>query len=333
MRPFFYGDKLTPCNDGNVSSVVNFFDLYNGAMNSDRKSSLLIISATFLWALDLLVRYPVTLKMSFLTIVFLESLIGLIVVSPWLNIREIRKLTGKDWLITVFIGGMGMTVAGYLQSVCIQKATPGLFSFFQIFQPIFVIYAAHLFLKEKIDNMYLLWGTWVILSAVLMFSVDLELMLSAEIVLTDMLIALCTMLIWGTCTILAKKFLRFHSFKVLVALRWVFAFIFSTAILLIEGESVSFSALSDLGNLSRLVFMGAVAGIGSMSLYYKGLSDMEAGKVSFIEISYSAFGMVLSALYTFEGLSLIQVSGAISFFAFVILFLSKQESVPSVRTR
>jgi hypothetical protein len=84
------------------------------------------------------------------------------------------------------------------------------------------------FLKEKVDNMYVYWGIWVILSAILMFSVDLEIMFrSAEFIPGDILSAFGTMLIWGVCTILSKKFLIKNSALTLVGLRWFFGFLFS----------------------------------------------------------------------------------------------------------
>jgi drug/metabolite transporter (DMT)-like permease len=306
-------------------------------MNLERRSSILILCACLLWAVDLLVRYPITLKMSFVSIVFLESMIGLIFVIPFMikNFSELKQLQKRDWLIAAFIGGIGMTVAGYLQTVCIQKATPGLFSFFQIFQPLFVIYLAHIFLKEKVDNMYVYWGIWVVLSAILMFSVDLEIMFgSAEFILSDILIALGTMLIWGLCTILSKKFLMKNSAMTLVGLRWFFAFIVSSIFLVMKKESIDTEVLFQSDILPRFLFIGVIAGLFSMNLYYSGLKNMSPGKVSFMEISYSAFGMIFSAIYTFEGLTFFQLLGASSFFAFIILFLSRQDSgIAAVRAR
>ena len=305
-------------------------------MNLERKSSLYILGACLLWAMDLVIRYPVTLKMNYVSIVFVESLVGLLFISPWLlkNFSELKKLSLFNWLIALFIGGIGMSVAGYLQTACIQKATPGLFSFFQIFQPLFVIYLAYVVLKEKVDNMYVYWGIWVVLSAILMFSVDLELMLSSEIVISDSLIALLTMLIWGTCTILAKKFLKSHSPVLLVGLRWFFAFLFSGAILLLEKETIQTEIVFQSDVIARFLFIGVVAGVFSMYLYYSGMKNLEAGKISFMEISYSAFGMIFSAIYTFESLTFFQLLGAASFFAFIVLFISRQESVtPAVRAR
>lgn len=305
-------------------------------MTIERRSSLFILFACLLWAIDLLVRYPISLQMSFVSIVFIESLIGLLFIFPVLFRKrdELKSLTLKEWLIAAFIGGLGMSVAGYLQTACIQKATPGLFSFFQIFQPLFVIYIAHLFLKEKVDNMYVYWGIWVVLSAILIFSVDLEIMFSSEVVFLDMIIALSTMLIWGFCTILAKKFLKNRSALTLVGLRWFFAFIVSSVILSAEKETIPFEILlqNDIG--ARFLFISVIAGLFSMRLYYSGLKNISAGNVSFIEISYAAFGMIFSAMYTFEGLTFFQLIGAASFFAFIVLFLSREASTyPAVRAR
>lgn len=163
---------------------------------------------------------------------------------------------------------------------------------------------AHLLLKEKVDNLYVHWGIWIILSAFLMFSVDLQLMMSSEVILSDILIAMFTMIIWGTCTILGKIFLKCHSVGLLVSLRWTFAFLVSSVIFVFENERLPFGLLSDPEIVVRFLFMGGVAGILSMYLYYKGLQVIEAARVSFIEISYSAFGMIFSALYTFETISL-----------------------------
>jgi drug/metabolite transporter (DMT)-like permease len=291
-----------------------------------RNTSLLIICACLLWAIDLLVRYPVTLKLSFELIVLAETFVGLIFTVPYLikNFRVLKYLSGPEWAIAVFVGGVGMSLAGYLQTACIQKATPGLFSFFQVFQPIFVLYLSHKVLKEKMENIYVSWGIWIILSALLMFSVDLDLMLSSEIVFTDILIALTTMLIWGMSTILAKIFLRRHSPAILVSLRCLFAFLFSITLFSFEDTPFTLGALLSDDFPSRFFFMGGVAGTASMFIYYQGLKSMEVGKVSFVEVSYAAFGIIFSAIYTFEGLTVLQLLGGASYFAFLLLFLSRQ---------
>lgn len=313
--------------------------IYILPMNLERKSSLLIILACLLWALDLLVRYPLSLKMGYVSIVFLESLTGLLFVTPWIvtkGRKELAQYSKQDWLLGVFIGGIGLSIGGYLQTVSVLKSTPGTFSFFQIWQPIFVIFAARKFLNERVDNMYIYWGIWVVLSAFLLFSSDLELMFATqEFVLTDILIALGCMLIWGTCTIVAKKLLMKHSPFSLVTVRWVFAFIFSSAILVMEGESIAWDVLLQSEVVLRFLFIVGIAGVGSMYFYYSGLKNIYAGKSSFLELAFPALSMIFSAIYTFEGLTFLQTLGVISFFAFIFLMLSRQESspTPAVRAR
>jgi len=307
--------------------------IYKLPMTPIVRFSLFVVAACFFWAVDLIVRYPLTLKLNFVHIVFLESLVGLLVLSPWFikkGFSELKSLTRTDWLLGVYIGGIAMTVGGYLFNVSIQKATPGTFSFFQVFQPLFVVYAAWIFLKERIDNLYFFWGVWVTLSAVLMYSQDLELMFSNPELGAhpkDIMIALGAMLLWGLSTIAAKKLLLTHNPLTVVSLRWFFAFIFSVVFMIFEGQSMDFNVVLAPDFLLRIFFISAIAGIFSMLLYYKGLQNLPAGKVSFLELSYPALGMLFSSLYTFEGLGLLQTLGALSLSGFIIMMILRNENV------
>lgn len=300
-------------------------------MTIEKRSTLLILAACLLWALDILVRYPISLKLSFVHIVFLESFLGVIFVLPWLmkgGWRELKRFTYADWLLAIYLGGFGTTIGNFLSTASILQASPGTFSMLQIFQPFFVVYAAHVFLKEKIDNLYFYWGLWVILSAVLMYSQDLELLLSNDVTVSGgaLLIGLATMLIWGLCTIAGKKLLTTSSPMSLVAVRWVFGFLFSIPFVLTSNETLSMDVLLSGDLALRFAFISGVVGIGSMYLYYRGMKELTAAKVSFLELCYPAFGIMFSALYTFEKVSFLQAIGVASFFAFVMLILARKEA-------
>ncbi|HXH76233.1 MAG TPA: DMT family transporter [Bacteriovoracaceae bacterium] len=306
-------------------------------MNNEKRSSLLILAACFLWALDILVRYPITLQVNFIHIVFIESLLGLLFVTPWLikhGRHELKSFSMKDWLLAIFLGGFGMTVAGFLSTESILEASPGTFSFFQIFQPLFVVYAAHVFLKEKIDTLYFYWGLWVVLSAMLMYSQDLEMLMGNDISIVPgaMLIAFATMLIWGLCTIAGKKLLISHRPFTLVAVRWLFAFIFSLGFISFDKTPIPWDQMMNWDLIWRFGFISAVAGTASMYLYFTGMRDLPAAKVSFLELCYPALGIMFSALYTYEKVSFLQAIGVVSFFAFVLLILGRKES-PGELTR
>lgn len=300
-------------------------------MKNSKRSSLLILAACFLWALDILVRYPLTLKISFVHIVFIESFLGLFLVLPWLvseGLASLQKMHRTDWLLAMFLGGFGMTVAGFLSTESILRASPGTFSFLQIFQPLFVVYAAHVFLKEKISSRYFYWGIWVILSAVLMYSQDLGLLLTSDMTMVPgaMLIGLATMLIWGLCTIAGKKLLQNHTPLTVVVVRWIFAFIFSAGFLVLDKNPVEIGPLMDLDVIWRFVFIGLISGTASMYLYYQGMKELPAAKISFLELCYPALGMTFSALYTYDKMTLLQAIGLASFFAFILLMIGRKEA-------
>ena len=299
-------------------------------MNFENRNFLFVLFACLLWGIDLFVRYPITLKMGFESIVFFESFIGFLFILPWIissGHKELRKFKFWDWCLGIFIGGIGLTVAGYLTTLNIHKGTPGTFAFFQIFQPFFVMYAARIFLKESGDKMYFFWGVWIVFSGVMMFSQDLGLLFKTQdMIISDILIALLTMLIWGLCTIAAKLMLHTHSPMSLLAVRWGASCIFSTLILFLSDRNPEFELLLVPEMLMRFLFIGGIAGVMSMYCYYTGLKSLPASKVSFVEISFSAFGMMFSSIYTFEGLTFLQSLGALSFFSFIFLITTRESS-------
>ncbi|GEM_PF-2225899 len=302
---------------------------------NEKRNSLFILVACFLWATDLLVRYPITLKMGYTSIVLIESFIGLLFLLPWLiknGRKEFKKFSKIDWILSAFLGGVGMTVAGLLFTFCIQRASPGTFSFFQIFQPLFVVYLASRFLKEKVDNLYFFWGIWVIFSAVLMYSQDIELALIEGDLFSyplETLIALGVMGIWGLCTIAAKKLVETHSVMSILTVRWFFAFVFALIFsMAYKHEATPWEIVFETEYIWRFIYISLVAGIFSMYFYYSGFKGMEVGKVSFIELAYPALGMVFSSVYTFEQLTFLQALGATSFVIFITLMISGRHFLP-----
>lgn len=306
-------------------------------MNIERKSYLFILLASLLWAMDLIVRYPITLKLSYMQIVFVESLIGIILVTPWLITHRselLAKLNLKDIGLFVFLGGFGMTLAGYFSTISIHEDTPGTFSFFQLLGPFIVIWGAKVFLKERISRTYFYWGACFLVSAMMIFSQDLFLIFSNnEFNHRSYLSGLGAVLIWGGCTIAAKKLLQTYSVMTLVSMRWIFAFFFALGFILFSKEGLPYHVLTDLKMMERFGLMSIVAGILGMFLYYSGLKNLRAGKVSFLELSFPAFGMILSSFYTFEELTFLQIIGAIAFFGFIgFIFFKKNHPVVQVRS-
>jgi drug/metabolite transporter (DMT)-like permease len=300
-------------------------------MDQERKSILLIILACLIWAIDLIVRYPLTQNISYIHLTFIESALGLFLILPYLikhGIQDFKSFNRKDWILSAFLGGIGMTGAGFLSSVSLLKSSPGVFSMVQMLQPFFVVYAARLFLKEKIDSLYFYWGAWVILSAILMYSQDIELFFNSKLSVdpSGLLIAFLTMLIWGSCTIAAKFILIKHSPMTLITARWGFAFVFSLIFLLFDGNSLKLDYLLNVDSFLRLFFMSGFAGCFSMYIYYSGMRGLPAAKISFLELCYPAFGIMLWAFSMFEHVAFLQAVGIASFFSFIMIIFSQFNS-------
>lgn len=296
----------------------------------ETKSSLLIIAACLLWALDLSARNPLTQEFSFSFIIFIESLLGLLFTLPWLLKQgkgELKTFTPKEWALGFFLGAIGMASAGYLLNASIKVMSTGTFSFFQIFQPLIVIFLASIFLKEKFENAFLGWGIWVIGSALLMFSPDfIDAISSGEISShpSETLVSLGVMSIWAICTIAGKKLLQKHSAFSLVTVRWLFSLMMSALFLVLQPEQIELAKLMDFEVVLRFLFISGIAGILSMTLYYNGLKNLPAWKVSVLELAYPAMGMVFSTFYGFDELTLLQNLGILSFMTFVSLLISKK---------
>lgn len=305
-------------------------------LNIERKSYLLILLATFLWAVDLIVRYPMSLKYNSIQIVFVESVLGLITLIPWLLYRGkniVKKLTIGDIFLFTFLGGFGLSVAGYFSTMSINADTPGIFSSFQLIGPFIVIGLAKYFLDERISKTYYTWGICFLLSAILIFSQDLILLFSGEEFKgLSFIVGFTSVIIWGGCTIAAKKLLKRYSPMELVALRWVFAVPFSGLFLYLSNSKVPYTVVGNIQDLEKFIMMSVVAGLLSMFLYYSGLKHLRAGKVAFLELSFPAFGMIISSYYTFDHLTLLQLLGGILFFLFIgLVFFKKSDPVVQIK--
>lgn len=75
----------------------------------------------------------------------------------------------------------------------------------------------------------------------------------------------------------------------------------------------------------RFIFISGIAGILSMWMYYKGLKQLPAWKVSVFELAYPAMGMVFASFYSFEQMSFLQNLGLLSFLTFISLLMSKSK--------
>lgn len=294
--------------------------------------AFVIIFACFLWATDIFVRYPVTLKLQSQHIIFWENLVGLLVFLPFLNksrLKELLDLNKKEVLLLIFLALFGSTIAGYFFNISIQLASPNTFSFLQVFQPLLVVGLASYFLKEKFDQLFVVWGMWIILSALIIQSSEIEL----GTILNDftsqpkaILMGLAAMLIWGTCTVVGKSLLENHTPYKIFMWRWIMSTIFTGIMFISSKTQFDYALLVEPEFTFRVLYIGIVCGSLAMWFYYNGLKKLKASTTSFVELAYPVFGMIFASFQTFGEMTFLQILGLVSLvFAVTILVKNTEE--------
>ena len=176
-----------------------------------------VMVASSLWAVDALIRTPLTKAIPSASIVLYEHVIGLLVFSP-LFIRSLpilRTVSGKTWvhvLTLSLVSSVGGTVL-FTQALAVSFATGDFITplLLQKLQPLLVIMLAVLLLKEKLQKEFLLWAPVALVGSYLIsFGLTVPKLQFAGkemVVVLSLGAAAC----WGSGTILSKLLLRRYS--------------------------------------------------------------------------------------------------------------------------
>ena len=277
--------------------------------------------AAGLWAVDALLRGTLIKTMPAGMIVFLEHLIGFIILSPlfFKYLPKFRTLTGRDWAVLTGLTIVSSALGTFLFTQALAKsfalydfATPVLLL---KLQPIFVIVLAAAFLKEKLTLRFLsLVPVALIGSYMISFGtagIDLTLT-NREIVY---LLSIGATLCWGGGTILSKTILKKLSFAEATVIRYALAvpitLIFAFAI-----QQTYPVAQLHAGQLLRILIIALTTGAGAIFIYYKGLQTTEAKVSTIAELTYPIISILIAitALNPYgapQHLSLANIAGII----------------------
>src|SRR3989344_2363502 len=169
---------------------------------------ILIIIAALLWAFDGLIRQHLY-TLPPITIIFLEHLIGLVILSPFVyKYLFATRLTKREWrlivLISVLSGLLGTlwftTALGKVHFISLSVVF-----LLQKLQPIFAITTARIFLKERFEPGYIPWAIFAVVAAYFVTFkngvVNLE---TGEGTVIAALYALGAAFAWGSSTTFSK---------------------------------------------------------------------------------------------------------------------------------
>jgi len=255
--------------------------------------------AAALWALDGLLRTQLTLTIPAAWIVFIEHLVGLILLSPLLFRYKhvIKQLKLTDWLQLLLLSAVSSVLGTILFTTALASsfaagdfATPILL---QKLQPIFVIILAAIVLKERLTFRFLTLVP-VALAGSYLISFGAETVpFGLEGKMLVYVLAVSAALAWGSGTILSKRVLRTLPFALATALRFLLAVPISLAAALYLAPDYAVTSLSG-SELLRFVVIAFTTGAGAILIYYRGLKQTPARVATIAELVFPVVTILIA---------------------------------------
>ena len=260
---------------------------------------LLIMIAAALWALDGLLRTQLTLSIPAVWIVFIEHVVGLVLLSPLLvrHKHTIKQLQLADWLQLLLLAAVSSVLGTILFTTALASsfavgdfATPILL---QKLQPIFVIILAAIVLKERLSFRFLALVP-VALAGSYLISFGAEAVpFGLEGKMLVYVLAVSAALAWGSGTILSKRVLRTLPFALATALRFLLAVPVSLAAALYLAPDFAVTSLSG-SDVLRFVIIAFTTGAGAILIYYRGLKQTPARVATIAELVFPVVTILIA---------------------------------------
>lgn len=284
--------------------------------NSQYLSALYVSLAASLWAFDGIIFRPFLFNLPVPLVVFIESLIVTIVLSPLMFRYRLvlTRLKLKDWLSFLGVAVLG----GAIGTMAITKAlfyvnfiNLSIVVFIQKLQPVFAIALAAILLKEKLTPKFILWASAAIIGAyIIAFEFSLPLIGKGEKTLEATLFALLAAFSFGASTVLSKRALRNVSFEVGTFLRFSITAIILSFIVL---TTASYESIPNISESQLIVFFLIAFSTGgpAILIYYYGLKNLNASVATICELVFPLTAVLLEYIVYGKIFSPVQWIGAV----------------------
>ncbi len=280
--------------------------------------TLAIMSAAFLWSLDGVFIRPKFYELPASLMVFLEHLLGFIVLSPFIYKywHKIKLLKKKDWLAIFWVALFGGVIGTLFITKAFFVAVTGEITFatvilLQKLQPIFALVLARIILGEKLSHKFYLWAVIAIGAAYfLAFGRNSFNLNSINWFHNAAIFAILAAFAFGSSTVFGKRIVNHLNFKSTAALRFGLTTILILIYILITGDITKITTLSNLQwfLLWLIVF---TSGAGAIFIYYFGLNRVTASTATIAELFWPFSAVILDYILNKNTLDKIQIIAAI----------------------
>ena len=276
---------------------------------------LYIIVAASLWGVDGIILRPYLYTLPVPLVVFLESGIVAIILSPVFIKRFdiFKQLPLKDLIAfggVAFFGGAVGTMAITKAVFYVNYVNLSIVVLIQKLQPIFALVLAAIFLKERLPLVFFVWAGTAIIGAYLMtFGGQLPNLNTGEETVYAALYALLAAFSFGFSTVLSKRALKNVTYTTGTYLRFLFTTIIMLMILLTFGDIESVSQVSSDQWIIFMIIAFTSGGL-AIFLYYFGLKRITASLATICELSFPLTAILLEYFLRGNLLDWIQWIGA-----------------------
>ncbi|RJP57112.1 MAG: EamA/RhaT family transporter [Ignavibacteriales bacterium] len=266
-----------------------------------RFAPVFIIVAASLWGIDGIVLRPTLYSLPVGLVVFIESSIVAILLSPIFlkQYGKLKSLTLADWGsfvgVALFGGAIG-TMAITKALFYVDFVNLSIVILIQKLQPVFALILAGLILKERLPRIFFLWAAIAISGAYLMtFGFKMPIQVNEGNTAMAAMYSIIAALSFASSTVFSKRALRNVGFELGTYLRFAISSIIMLIIVLPLGQ---LPQIAEVTTDQFLIFLliAFTTGGAAIFLYYYGLKIVTASVATICEMAFPLTAVILEYL-------------------------------------
>jgi drug/metabolite transporter (DMT)-like permease len=261
-------------------------------MKSIKKlAPLFVILGASLWGVDGIVLRPSLFTLPVSLVVFVESAIVAILLTPFFikKFPTLKTLSRNDWLafagVAIFGGAIG-TMAITRALFFVNYVNLSIVVLIQKLQPVFAIIFALILLREKPPRAFYYWAGLAILGAYLMtFGFNVPNFNAGDKTAIAALFALIAAFSFAISTVLSKRAISNIDFRMGSYLRFSITAIIMFLVVSSMGELDSIYEITD-HQIVVFLIIAFTSGGTAIFLYYYGLKEISASVATICELAF-----------------------------------------------
>lgn len=264
-----------------------------GSAGSAGDRTWLIAVAASLWGLSSLLREPLSKELPALTVVLVEHVVLVLMVSPWV-VPAVRALLGcslRTKLGVLVIGAGSSALATTLFTAAFRIGDPVTPQVLQKLQPVIAIVLAAVLLRERLTPRFAVFAVPAVVGAWLLafadpLGVDVQSLKAAGL-------AVGAAALWAAGTVLGRLVSAELAFLHVTTLRFTVGVVTLASFAFVTQTPVDVP----LALVPRLVLLALVPGLIALVLYYFALQQTPASRATLAELAFPVSAAAVGVLW------------------------------------